>query len=103
MNESETEGSYRLFSLKYKQFTIVGGGKPALILAVGAPLAIIAIVAMVFNVLNQWLLLAVILVDIALFSVLAGIWIWRDTRACCSPVRRESSGERDPAGRTGHE
>ena len=97
MNESETGIRDRLFFLQYKQFTIVGGGRPALILAVGAPLTIIPVVAMVLNVLSQWFLLGVIVVDLMLFSVLAGIWLWRDTQARCRPVRQESCGGRDPS------
>ena len=89
MNEPETGGRDRLFFLQYKHFTIVGGGRPAVILAVGAPLAIIPVVAMVLNVLSQWFLLTIILVDLALFSVLAGIWIWKETRVCCRNVRQE--------------
>ena len=75
MNESETGGRDRLFFLRYKDLTIVGGGRPAVILAVGAPLTIVPAIAMVLNVLGQWFLFGIIIVDLALFSTLAGIWI----------------------------
>ena len=79
MNELETGGRDRLFLLQYKDFRIVGGGKPAVILAVGAPLTIIPVVAMALNVLSQWSLLAITIVSLVLFSILAGVWIWKET------------------------
>ena len=75
MNKSETGGRDRLFFLKYKDLTIVGGGRPAVILAVGAPLTIIPAVAMFLSVLSQWFLFAIVVVDLVLFSTLAGMWM----------------------------
>ena len=81
MNEPDIAERYRIFLLQYKQFKIAGGGRPALLLAVGAPLTIIPLAAMAISSLNAWSLLAVILVNGALFAGLAGVWIWRDTQA----------------------
>ena len=81
MNESETAGRDRLFFLKYRNLTIIGGGRPAVILAVGAPLTIVPAVAMLLNVLNEWFLFAIVIVALVLFSTLAGIWMWIERRS----------------------
>lgn len=80
ISRSSTGGRDRLFYLQYKQFTIIGGGRPAFILAVGAPLTIVPAFAILLGSQNQWFTLTIVLVSLVLYSVLAGYWIREEVK-----------------------
>lgn len=80
MNQWNTGGRDRLFYLEYKQFKLIGGGRPAFILAVGAPLIIISAFAIVFGSQNTWTTLTIVLSCLLIYAVLAGIWVWKETQ-----------------------
>ena len=80
MNQWNTGGRDRLFYLEYKQFKLIGGGRPALILAVGAPLIIIAVFAIAISSQNAWITLTIVLSCLVIYAFLAGIWVWKETQ-----------------------
>ena len=80
LNQWDTGGRDRLFYLEYGRFKLIGGGRPAFILAVGAPLTIIAVAAILLGSQNKWTTLAIVLICVFLYAGLAGLWVWKETQ-----------------------
>ena len=78
LNQRDTGVRDRLFYLECKYFTLIGGGRPALILSVGAPLAIIAFLTLLLWQQNMWATLTVVLSCVFLHGGLAAFWIWKE-------------------------
>ena len=67
-----------LFHLRCKQFSLRGGGKPAIILALGAPHIIITVGALMLQALPVGFLAAVVGLALVLYTGLAAYWLWKD-------------------------
>ena len=80
INQWNTGGRDRLFYLEYKQFKLIGGGRPAFILAVGAPLTIIAIFAILIGSQDAWTTITIVLTCLLIYAIIAGVWVWKETQ-----------------------
>ena len=69
-----------LFRLEYRDFSITAGGRPAFILAVGTPLTLIPLFVLMLNPTLTWKLWGLLAFAMALFAVLAGVWVWYEMR-----------------------
>ena len=80
LTSADTGGRDRLFYLEYKQFKLIGGGRPAFILAVGAPLTIVACAALLLGSETPWVTIAIVIASLVIYAALAGIWVWKETQ-----------------------
>ena len=69
-----------VFYFECKWFTIIVGGRPAFILAVGAPLTIIGAFTLLIGGQDLWLKLAIVIPCLILYAGLAGFWLSRESQ-----------------------